>query len=685
MKLSDSLQFIKGVGPKKYNSLQKIGLATIYDFLMYFPRSYEDRRNLTSFADVRPGETVTVLGTVHSVRENYFARRMHVINAVLTDGKDFLQAVWFNQPFLKKLVVPGKKVLITGKADYARGGNGGLQIKQMNSYEFIDGEDLPTLGIFPVYPATEALNQKFLRKLSEAVFAEDFSLDETIPRNILEKFGLMDRKKAVAQIHHPDDFETLDKAHERLVFEELYLIQCGLLLLKKQSKANQTGIHHILSSELVRKVFDGLPFSLTEDQLKVWKTIEADMEKRVPMRRLVQGDVGSGKTVLALMALVKTVENGYQGAFMAPTEILATQHCENFKKMLSGTDIRVGLLIGSLPKKQHDIVQEAIAEHELDIIIGTHALIQDKVKFASLGLVVTDEQHRFGIGQRAALEEKGRLTPDMLVMTATPIPRTMTLTVYGDLDVSTIEHLPPGRQAVSTFVRTKAERKKIYEFVKKEIDTGRQAYVVCPLIESNEEMKLPSVEEVYKELSTGIFKDVRCAYLHGKLPAKEKDAIMQEFYKGEIKLLISTTVIEVGVDVPNASIMVIENADRFGLAQLHQLRGRVGRGGYKSYCVLIAGGKSLVGKERLEIMEKTADGFILAQEDLKLRGPGQFFGAMQHGMGDLRIADVLRDTDVLLKARRAALETLEQKENIAQITKVLSLQYKEQFENILDS
>lgn len=685
MKLSDSLQFIKGVGPKKYNSLQKIGLATIYDFLMYFPRSYEDRRNLTSFADVRPGETVTVLGTVHSVRENYFARRMHVINAVLTDGKDFLQAVWFNQPFLKKLVVPGKKVLITGKADYARGGNGGLQIKQMNSYEFIDGEDLPTLGIFPVYPATEALNQKFLRKLSEAVFVEDFSLEETIPRNILEKFGLMDRKKAVAQIHHPDDFETLDKAHERLVFEELYLIQCGLLLLKKQSKANQTGIHHILSSELVRKVFDGLPFSLTEDQLKVWKTIEADMEKRVPMRRLVQGDVGSGKTVLALMALVKTVENGYQGAFMAPTEILATQHCENFKKMLSGTDIRVGLLIGSLPKKQHDIVQEAIAEHELDIIIGTHTLIQDKVKFASLGLVVTDEQHRFGIGQRAALEEKGRLTPDMLVMTATPIPRTMTLTVYGDLDVSTIEHLPPGRQAVSTFVRTKAERKKIYEFVKKEIDTGRQAYVVCPLIESNEDMKLPSVEEVYNELSTGIFKDVRCAYLHGKLPAKEKDAIMQEFYKGEIKLLISTTVIEVGVDVPNASIMVIENADRFGLAQLHQLRGRVGRGGYKSYCVLIAGGKSLVGKERLEIMEKNADGFILAQEDLKLRGPGQFFGAMQHGMGDLRIADVLRDTDVLLKARRAALETLEQKENIAQITKVLSLQYKEQFENILDS
>ena len=421
-----------------------------------------------------------------------------------------------------------------------------------------------------------------------------------------------------------------------------------------------------------------LPFALTDDQEKVWAEITRDMESPLPMRRLVQGDVGSGKTAIALLALVKTVENGCQGALMAPTEILAHQHYDTLRELLAPLGVRVGFLSGRLTKKERTAAAAALAAHEIDIAVGTHALIQDGVSFDSLGLVVTDEQHRFGVAQRAALEKKSSVTPDVLVMTATPIPRTMTLTVYGDLDVSRIEHLPPGRKPVRTFLRDERAREKIYAFVRKEIEAGRQAYVVCPLIEASEESSLPSVEEVYEELSHRIFRGIPCGLLHGRMKSAEKEAVMEGFYADRIKLLVSTTVIEVGVNVPNASILVVEHAERFGLSQLHQLRGRVGRGSHASYCILIAG-RSAASQQRLQVIEQTSDGFRLAEEDLRLRGPGQFFGAMQHGLGDLKIADVLVDMDLLLLARRAALDTVDDPAALSFVLPTLMRQYRERF------
>ena len=616
---------------------------------------------------------------------------MSILTAYVTDGSGYLSVTWFNQKFLKPKLVTGARLFITGKVEAAYGGARQFEIRQIHSFEILnDGDDMAEgyTGIFPVYPSTEKLNQKFFRKLISSIL-DDINLEEVIPDKIRMEYNLLDRNIAFKQIHFPKDSEELKAAHRTLVFEELYLIQCGLILMKKNSRDKHKGIRHLMDGKLLKKVYDGLPFKLTEDQQRTWMEIKADMERAEPMRRLVQGDVGSGKTVIAMLALVKTVENGYQGALMAPTEILARQHYESFMKQLDGTGIRIGLLSGKLTKKQHDEMHSAIANHEVDIVIGTHALIQESVSFSKLGLVVTDEQHRFGISQRTAIEKKGDAEessyPDVLVMTATPIPRTMTLTVYGDLDVSAITKLPPGRKPIRTFVRTPERRELVYKFVRDEIKNGRQAYVVCPLIEKNEELDILSAEEAFDELRKDIFKGISCGLVHGKLSNKEKEAVIEDFYSGKIKLLVATTVIEVGVNVPNASIMVIENAERFGLAQLHQLRGRIGRGGYKSYCVLISNGKSSVAKERLGIMETINDGFQLAEEDLKLRGPGQFFGARQHGLPDLKLANVLGDIDVLLEARKAAVATLAEKETLSYVMHSLQLQYKNHFLKIMEN
>lgn len=688
MKLTDSVQYVKGVGPKKKAGLARLGIQTVYDLLTWFPRTYEDQRVLTRIADLIPGEQETVSGVIMNVTERQGGRHgMTILTALIGDGSGFLQVTWFNQKYLKKQLQTGRRVFVSGKAEYAYGGRGQFAMSRLSGFQILEEEDAPEerCGILPVYPAADKLSQKFFRKIMAGLLQEELELAEIIPPRICSRYQLMPRREAFAHIHFPADLEALKAARKRLAFEELYLIQCGLLLLKKQSREKKQGIRHLLSSTLVRRLESSLPFALTGDQARTWQEICQDMESPVPMRRLVQGDVGSGKTVIAMLALVKTVENGWQGALMAPTEILASQHYESFLKQLEPLGIRIGFLSGRLTKKKREAMYKAIAAHEVDIVIGTHALLQEGVHFDRLGLVVTDEQHRFGIAQRAGLEKKGERMPDVLVMTATPIPRTMTLTVYGDLDVSLIQELPPGRRPIRTFVRQPERRTLIYRYVYQQIQKGRQAYVVCPLIERSEESQLPSAEEIYDELRGGIFRDVPVGMVHGKMKSAEKEQVMQAFYENKISLLVSTTVIEVGVNVPNASIMVVENAERFGLAQLHQLRGRIGRGAHQSFCILVSEMKTEGAKERLHILAETADGFRLAEEDLRLRGPGQFFGTMQHGLPDLKIADVFADMDVLLQARKAAGETLESREDARDILPVLALQYQEQFLNITET
>ncbi|MBR0287431.1 MAG: ATP-dependent DNA helicase RecG, partial [Selenomonadaceae bacterium] len=600
-----------------------------------------------------------------------------------------IQLTWFNQKYLLTKLKEGMRLLVIGKAKFDSW-SGNLSMNQIQSFTILEPDEEPELGITPIYSLTAAISQQVMRTAMKNLLASMPKLTEILPQEILKSQNLISLDEAMRTIHFPRDFFSLDMARRRLAFDELFLIQCGLMLIKRQTQDERLGVSHKKNGKLVKAVLEKLPFDLTGDQKKVFRAVAKDMEGKLPMRRLIQGDVGSGKTVIALLALVKTVASGYQGAFMAPTEILANQHYEKFSALLTDFGIRVGLLSAKVTrsKKSKEEIYHQIAAQELDIIIGTHALIQEGVTFAKLGLVVTDEQHRFGVTQRATLEKKSDVVPDMLVMTATPIPRTMTLTVYGDLDVSLIKELPPGRKPIKTEAKSIRSRKKVYEFVRAEILAGRQAYVVCPLIgrsESERMADIESAEEIFATLSNGIFRNIPCALLHGKMRPRDKEDIMEKFHSGETKLLVSTTVIEVGVDVPNASVMVVEHAERFGLAQLHQLRGRVGRGAAKSYCILISDSKADVAKARLEALEATQDGFKLAEEDLKLRGPGQFFGEAQHGLPDLKVADVFRDVEILIQARDAAEKFITDDENLnyfASLRKNLALAYGDKFSQI---
>ena len=687
--LRADIKEIKGIGPKKAEALKKIGIATVYDLLTHFPRAYDDRSVMTGLSVLRAGMETTVTGIVQQFEEKSIRRNLSLLNVRIADGTGYLMLCWFNQKFLKRQLAVGKRIYASGKLSYAYGGRGQLVMKSPTGFQILDekGEKdaaVDFLGIHPIYMLTGTLTQSFFSTVIQGILS-NMQLRETIPEGIRQKYGLVTRTEAMREIHFPSSQLSLALARKTLAFEELYLIQCGLLLLKQKAIAQQKGIRHKADGALVGKLLAGLPFQLTEDQTGAWQDIEKDMEKETPMRRLLQGDVGSGKTILSMLALVKAVESGCQGVLMAPTEILARQHYEKFLKLLAPLGIRVSFLSGHLTAKAKRETYVALAAHTCDIVIGTHALLEESVHFAHLGLVVTDEQHRFGVAQRAALEKKGGKTPDVLVMTATPIPRTMMLTVYGDLDISMIRHLPPGRTPVRTFLRGFARRSRIYTYVRDCITAGGQAYVVCPLVECSETVDISSAEEVYEELSGGIFSGISCGLVHGRMKAAEKDRVMTAFYEGKIKLLVATTVIEVGVDVPNASVMVIEHAERFGLSQLHQLRGRVGRGARNADCILISEAKGETAKMRLSLMVQTTDGFQLAEEDLRLRGPGQFFGAMQHGLPDLKIASVVEDMDILLKARDAAIETIKKQADICFVLPILAMQYQKQFAHILEA
>ena len=676
----DNIQYIKGVGPKKANLLTKLGIFTIGDLLEHYPRRYEDRSQLKMINNLTDGQVENFKARMMNCAESKPRRGLQITKITVGDSTGTVQLVWFNQPHRKKIYRLGADILVTGKVKKI------YQVEIQNpEIEMITDVDTLEAGyITPIYAANESITQRFLRNLIRQILAEYNTTAEILPPIIINQFSLLDRKTAFENIHFPLNLDVLKQARRRLVFEELYLLQCGLLYIKKQNRSNTIGIKHGPDGRLVKQVREQLPFSLTEDQQKVLLEIALDMEDAKPMQRLLQGDVGSGKTVIAALALAKTVENGYQGAMMVPTEILAEQHYTTLSDLFLPLGIRVKILTGKLPKRTHEQVVAEIKSGLVDVVIGTHALIQESVEFQYLGLVITDEQHRFGVRQRAKLQEKGNM-PDVLVMTATPIPRTMALTVYGDLDVSTIKQLPPGRKIIKTYVRGSDRRQLVYDFIEKEVNSGRQAYVVCPLVEESEKVNAQSAVELYDELLETELVNISCGLVHGRMKSVEKDLVMDRFYRGEIKVLVATTVIEVGVNVPNATVMIIENAERFGLAQLHQLRGRIGRGDHQSYCILLSDNKKPETQERLSIMAKTNDGFLLAEEDLKIRGPGQFFGIRQHGLPDLKIADIINDIDVFLEARQAAEKTVARSESFDMLRPALQARFGKEFSMIFSS
>ena len=648
MDLNKDVKFIKGVGPNRVKLLNKIGIYTLKDLITYYPRTYEDRSKPKNICECTNGEEVLIEGIVCNRISEVRMHGKTMQKLIIRDETMSANITWFNQSYLKNRFEVGKKYKFYGRINNQYG-----KIS-MTSPVFDDiDKDNNTGKIIPIYPLTFSLSQNVLRKIIENGLSEiEGKIEETLPEKMLKEYKLEELNKAIKEIHFPQEFKDFDKARNRLVFEELFAVQLALLELKNKYITEDKGIQFSKDAKM-SDIINELPFKLTKAQLRVLEEIDNNMESDKPMNRLLQGDVGSGKTVVAMCAAYKAVKSGYQAAIMAPTAILASQHLENFKKIFDKLNIKCELLISGITKKKKEEILQELKEGKIDILIGTHALIEENVVFKNLGLVVTDEQHRFGVKQRTKIAQKGE-NPDLLVMTATPIPRTLALILYGDLDISIIDELPPNRKQIETFAVGKNMTQRVNLFIKKQIQQGRQAYIVCPLVEDDEESNLKSVEKLYKEYKTTIFPEYKVEYIHGKMKPKDKDSIMKDFKDGKIDILISTTVIEVGVDVPNSNIMVIENAERFGLAQLHQLRGRVGRGEYESYCILKCEGKSETTKKRMKVMCETNDGFIISEKDLELRGAGDFFGTMQHGIPEFKIANLFEDIPILKLAQEAA-------------------------------
>lgn len=601
---------------------------------------------------------------------------MVIYKLIVEDETGRCLITWYNQSYLKNKFKVGEIYHFFGKVKRIQN-----RIEMVSPVFDEETKNKNTGKIIPIYPLTYNLSQNVLRGIIEnAITLVNNSLPETLPKYILDEYKLLGINESIHKIHFPENFDEFEKARKRLVFEELLGMQLALLNLKNKYEADTNGIQFDKNVKM-SDVINALPFKLTKAQLRVLEEIDKDMESNKNMNRLLQGDVGSGKTAVSIIASYKAVKCGYQVAIMAPTAILASQHLESFKEILDQFGIRCELLISSITKKKKEEILERLRNGEIDILIGTHALLEENVVFKNLGFVVTDEQHRFGVKQRTTIVEKGQ-NPDVLVMTATPIPRTLALILYGDLDISIIDELPPNRKKIDTFAVTKGMEERVNNFIQKQVDEGRQAYIVCPLVEENEEMNLKSVTALAEKYKNEVFKDYKVEYLHGKMKNKEKDEIMERFKNGDIDILISTTVIEVGVNVPNASLMVVENAERFGLAQLHQLRGRVGRGEYQSYCILKYQGNSDVIRKRMKVMTDTNDGFIISEKDLELRGSGEFFGTRQHGLPEFKIANLFEDMPVLKQVQALAIKITEEDPKLElEKNKELRLLIEEKFKN----
>ena len=680
-----NISSLSGIGEKRAASLQAAGLHTVFDLLNYFPRDYDDRSQIKTVAELNPNAVNTIRGVLAIEPENInpYGKRMQgnrpltLTKAILKDSSGILELVWFNQPYLKKYFRVGQEYVFTGRVrlDFKNR----LQMESPD-YEIISETQLSAGRIVPVYTTPKGFSQKIFRKIifealsvvakkdkeksaeaSQMINPNNSAFDENLPLSIRQAYDLCDRKKALINIHYPESDQAFMAARRRLVFEELFLMQMALLALKEEGK-DRSGIS--LKNLDYSPLLAVLPFKLTSAQEHVLEDIKADFMHGSRMNRLIQGDVGSGKTAVAMIGAYLTIKNGSQAAIMAPTEVLAQQHFKDFDRYFGALGIKTVLLTGSLTLKERRAALEQIAVNPALMIVGTHALIQSGVEYARLGLVITDEQHRFGVSQRFMLTEKGDALPHTLVMTATPIPRTLALILYGDLDISIIDELPPGRQKIKTYCVDSRYRKRVHEFIRKEAKSGHQAYIICPAIEENQELLEKKSDESQKaqinnvltytqELSSAL-PELTISCLHGKMKPSEKQEIMDSFKSGKIHALVATTVVEVGVHAPNASLIIIENAERFGLSQLHQLRGRVGRGSVQSYCVLLTDAKNIVTAARMKAMVSTTDGFKLAELDLEQRGAGDFFGTRQHGLPDFRIANLYRDLDILKIAQSAA-------------------------------
>lgn len=648
--MNKDIQFLKGVGEKRAEIFRKKGIKTVGDLLYFFPRAHEDRTKIKQISDTEAGETVCLSITVFSpVRDTRIRRNMMISSMVVFDDSGTITVVWYNNKYVKEQFHTDEKYILYGKISERRGK------KEIINPIFEKADSQRFTGkIVPMYPLTEGLTQKVVQSVMENAIKEAGRLEEYIPEHIRSKYNIAEINFAMHNIHFPDSFESYSIARRRFVFEELLILQLALFNRKRDDAQYRGAIFKNLKA--VREFTDTLPFPLTGAQKRTLNEICSDMRSGKMMNRLVQGDVGSGKTAVAAAAIYLAVKNGFQAAMMAPTEILASQHFETLEGYFKDMGIKTVLLTGSMKTKERRETLALIADGEADIIIGTHAIIQSSVEFKKLGLVVADEQHRFGVEQRAKLSAKGE-NPHILIMSATPIPRTLALILYGDLEVSVIDELPPGRMPVKTYAFGDSMKPRVYAFIEKNVRSGTQAYIVCPLVEETEKSDLQNAAELSEKLKK-MFPDFEIGLVHGRMKPKDKDAVMDGFASGRIKILVSTTVIEVGVNVPNANIMVIENAERFGLSQLHQLRGRVGRGAGQAYCILFAHGSSEVTKKRMETMCLSNDGFYISEQDLQLRGPGDFFGTRQHGLPEMKIANLFEDGDILKQAQKAASEII---------------------------